>query len=610
MKNKYIFWVVAFFLIVITSCQEEKTLNITNFTATEGTRVGLVRLTYEPISDAEDYEFQRKNPETDSWEQIAYIKGWVPDHLYDDQGYSFDNYSYKLKPGEVYEYQMRAWASGDYSNPWCPVATGYIFAPSPRMTKVQYEPNENPEIAGTFTFTIKDPLPNNLSNLFDRTITIYRAKATTSDFISLSLNNDRVEGTDSTIYVTSNAENSDAPYDYKFEIAYNYSYAVVSEEGSNLNGGYADYIYQSLIITSDDIDDGGSQEMVTYNIQNYNEINSSATGAKVGSIMCKDGSTVYLGYFDNWSLLDGTPALMKNTGSSWETAGGTLPTELLNDNSIDEFDFAVSDGTIYLAALSSDTLFVYKYDGSWSANLSTSILWGTTKPNYLNIALLNNELYLTVEQGEDIKVFKYESPNWVQVGSTIASGFYTDTKLKEIDGTLYIWYEGHVNGSTETSLFIKHLNGSNWDTDLQWTETSAVEFDVIKAGSDLYFKCGGLSSDFLGGIFKVTSTTTVTSLEKNELKIIPEAITSDAAGNIIATIMTAGATASDFQIGVYIYDGSVWKKVNDDFSEVSIHGNSSGVQTINNDIHFVYGLKSSENSSSNATILKAEKYSL
>jgi len=187
-----------------------------------------------------------------------------------------------------------------------------------------------------------------LSNLVYRTINIYRAKAATSNFVSLSLNNYRVEGMDSTIYVTCYNKNADAPYDYKLEISYHYSYTIVSEEGSNLDGGRADYIYQSLIITEDDIDiDDGSIETVSYNVLNYNEINSSSSGAKYGTIMCKDGSTVYLGYFDNWSGLSGTPAIMRNTGSSWEIVGGTLPSELLSDNSIDEFDFTVLGQQIY-----------------------------------------------------------------------------------------------------------------------------------------------------------------------------------------------------------------------------------------------------------------------
>jgi len=36
---------------------------------------------------------------------------------------------------------------------------------------------------------------------------------------------------------------------------------------------------------------------------------------------------------------------------------------------------------------------------------------------------------------------------------------------------------------------------------------------------------------------------------------------------------------------------------------------SSGVQTINDDIYFIYGLKSSENMMNVPTVLKARKYS-
>jgi len=143
---------------------------------------------------------------------------------------------------------------------------------------------------------------------------------------------------------------------------------------------------------------------------------------------------------------------------------------------------------------------------------------------------------------------------------------------------------------------------------LQWTKDAAYDFDIIKVGSDIYFKCGGGSSDFLGGVYKVTSTTTVTNLfEEGGLLHTPTSIAADASGNIIASIVN-GTYVTNFQLGVFIYEGSVWKKVNDTFSEVSITGYSSGVQTINNDIHFVYGLKSSENDAG-ATILKAKKYS-
>ncbi len=251
MKNKQLIWLIAFFLFVITSCKKEEMLTITVFSATEGTRVGVVRLTYEPVPGANDYEFERKNPETNNWEQISYIKGWVPDHVYDDQGWSTLDYQYRLIPGQVYEYRMRAWPSpGEEPNPWSDIATGYIFAPAPRMKKVGYEPDANPANDGTFTFTIIDKLPALLSNLIERNVSIYRSKASTSNFSQINYgytmqDGYHIKGYDSTIYISFKYDNSDAPYDYKFEISYNYSYAIVNEDGSNLNGGQWSYIYKS-----------------------------------------------------------------------------------------------------------------------------------------------------------------------------------------------------------------------------------------------------------------------------------------------------------------------------------------------------------------------------
>jgi hypothetical protein len=601
MKRTYIFWILISILIAFLSCEEEEIL-VKAFTASEGTYVGVVRLTYKKASGVEGYEIQRKNQGTNSWEQIAYIKGWVPDKVYDDRGIGLANNM--LLTGQEYEYRMRAFPEDASASPWSSVETGYIFEPSPRMTKVQYEPDEYAEDEGVFTFTFKDPLPDNLANLNSRKIKILRAKSTTS-YYSEFHTWENILGNDSTIYVSYSGDIDDAPYDYKFEFSYNYKYATVDEGGSNLNGGNADYIYQSLIVTDEDLN---TTETTTYNVLNFNEINSSATGAKDEVIMCKEGTTAYLGYLDSYNMLgNGKPKLMKNTGSSWEFAGGTLPSEILNNNAIDEFDFTVSAGIIYLAALSNDTLIIYKYDGTWSANLSTSVLWGTSALQYVDIAVLSNECYVSVIQEDDVKVYKYTGSAWVQVGSTIASGFYTDTKLKEIEGTLYLWYEGHIDGSSETTLFIKHLNGSTWVDDLQWTKDAAYDFDIIKVGSNIYFKCGGGSSDFLGGVYKVTSTTTVTNLfEEGGFLHTPTSITADASGNIIASIVN-GTYVTNFQLGVFVYEGSVWKKINDNYSEVSIIG-SSGVHAINNDIHFVYGLKSSENDAG-ATILKAKKYS-
>jgi hypothetical protein len=608
MKNKHLFWIVSILLIVTASCKKDPII-VSGFSASQGTYVGVVHLVYEPVADVEAYEIQRKNPKTNVWEKICYVKSFVPDKVYDDYGINL--LTDPLLAGQVYEYRMRTFDDKKGTNPWSATVSGYIFAPSPRIAKVKYVPDTIPGNDGIFTFTIKDKLPTGISNLTDRSISLYRAKATTSIFTKLSLNNYLVKGNDSTIYVTCMVNNTDAPYDYKLEISYKYTFAQIEETGSNLNGGKWNYLYQSLVITDDDIVEGGdSTATVTYNMLSFNEINLASTGGKNWTIMCKDGTTAYLGYLDNYSATGkGMPVIMKNAGSSWVNASGTLPSNLLSDVTIGNYDFTVSAGIMYLAALGSDSIYIYKNNGTWSANMTTAVLYGSAITKEINIAVVSNELYASIMDKDTLKVYKYQGTEWVQAGADVATGFLIDLKLQELDGTLYLSYEEAKSGSTETTINIKHLNGSSWNSDLQWTKDAASDFDVIKAGSNLYFKCLGQSVDFLGGVYKVTSATTVTNLfAEGNLMHTPMSITADASGNIIASVIN-GSTALNFQLGVYIYEGSAWKKVTDDYSEVSISGKAAGIQAIGNDIHFVYGLKSSKNGVGDATILKAKKYS-
>jgi hypothetical protein len=71
---------------------------------------------------------------------------------------------------------------------------------------------------------------------------------------------------------------------------------------------------------------------------------------------------------------------------------------------------------------------------------------------------------------------------------------------------------------------------------------------------------------------------------------LPEFFTSDASGNIVISCKT-GITVDILYQEVLVYNGSSRKKAEDDCSETSFHENPV-VQCINNNIHFVYGLKS------------------
>ncbi len=613
MKN-YIYLMMFSLLIASTSCEEDELPPIQSFTASEGTYIKVIRLAIEEVEGAEAYNIQRRNPQTYQWEDVH----WGGSFYLDDTGWNLpDN---QFQAGEIYEYRARTHKNGPGYGEWSDIVTGYIFSPSPKLASIEYT-KDSYFNSYNVTFNITDELPSKLYNLLKRQVSVIRSEY--MDFHS-GINTWHgqtfpKEYMDSEIIWTESTYNYDPAknYYYKLEVRYFFDYYPFYD---NVLHHIVDeqYVYESSVIEGKDITTSDPAIGTTsYNVHNYGEINSSATGAKHGTMMCADGSNVYLGYFDTYSTLAGygKPVIMKNSGSGWVNVGGTMPSELSGDEDIYEFDYTVSGGVIYLTALAEDTIYVFKNDGIWSENFSSSVLLEGSRTgllniadiSYANIAVYNHELYLTLMIKDDVKVFKYQGSDWVQVGSTVASGFITNTKLKNIDGTLYIWYESHVENGSVTTLHIKHLaGGSSWVNDLEWSKENADNFDLIKANGSLYFKYDIMN--VTGDVCKVVSTTNVEGLvEEIQGMLAPQSITADASGNIIISVIT-GTSAYDIHQEVYVYENSTWKKIEDDYSDTSIRGMLSSVQAINNDIHFVYGVEASEDVWNIPTILKAKKY--
>ena len=608
--TKYLLGAVLF-AGLFQSC--EKPSPITSFTASQGNCIGAVRLAVEEVAIKENYSYERKNPQTNQWEQIY----WGYENVFDDTGFGLPND--KLLPGQEYQYRVRTHTNkggyGDYSE----VVTGYMFSPNPHIRKIEYKEIEGRPDTYEMEYRIVYKLPIDLQNIRGSVLEVYRAESydmnlNCKQILVIHPDNDNrdsiIAGTQSVYDFDRNKE-----YFYRIEVLYEYWFnGIRGNDYLEYTVGY--YEYKSGVFEGGSYsggDPGDEPGTIDYTATSYGEINSSSSGGKNKVIHCIDGSTVYIGYLDGYSVAaaTGKPALMKNSGSSWTNAGGTMPAELLADNGIIEFDFDVSSGTIYLAALSSNKIYVYKNDGSWSENLATPLLWvekwGSSKTYYVDIAVFNNELYLTTRHEDDLKVFKYDGTTWEQFGSTIATGFYTNPKLKNIDGTLYLWYEEKVSGTSECTFHIKHLSGTSWVSDLEWSKDNAMGFDVVRLNGSLYFIEGWGK----GSVCKVESLNSVTDIFENVGTFygIPQSITVDASGNIIISCMKTDPDLSNWCLAVLVYDGTSWKKVNDDFSETSINGQTSAVQASGNVIHFIYGLKSSENDWNIPEILKARKYS-
>lgn len=602
MMKKIISLFFTIFVITFSCNKEDELLPVTkSFTASDGTYIGIIHLAAEPVEGAEIYEFGRQNPENMEWSEL----NWSEWNTHDDHGWELPNG--KIVPGQVYEYKVRTHANGPGFSEFSEIETGYAYeTPLLQFSNINVTTDPSSSDNDIITFFWKDSLSNNIQNLTQRTFTLkYAHEDNLSNwnvlghFHSTSLSEKDFSGTASF--------SKNRSYYYKIDVSYAYSL-----KENNIETGSA-YIVEGTMIKEDDIPGGGSSGpgTVTYTVTNYGEINSASTGAKYNVIMRVDGTTPYIGYIDNHSFSTGLPVIMSNTGSGWNSVM-SMPDNIVNDNEFDGFDFEVYNGIIYFGALSndSDSLYIYKYENTaWSENLADDSFSTTELPHNIDIAVLNNELYAVFDHQPDdmLKVMKYNDSSWQQVGSDIIS--FSDKfepQLKNIDGTLYLWYnEG--TGST-SGINIKHWTGSSWTDDFQWTHEHSGDFDVIKAGSDLYFLSEGFSGTYSGGVYKITSSTTADNLVEDEIWFIDiYGLSADSDNNIVIAAMKGESIEVAYPT-LYIYNGTSWLEIDDDNSEGLDKDYSTSVINVGNDIHFIYGLKSSTDEFDYPTVLNAKKY--
>ena len=589
--------------VISLSCDEDESLPVTkSFTASDGTYIGIIHLAAEPVEGAEIYEFGRKDPESLEWSLFA----WTEWNTHDDHGWTLPND--KIVPGQVYEYKVRTHANGPGFSEFSEIETGYAY-PTPPLQFSQIQVSTNPTDGNydNVTFMWKDSLSPDIKNLIQRQFMIKCApEDNLSNVESLGIVSS-TSLTEKDFSATSSLLKNRSNY-YRLDVLYEYG---LKEDNQDTK---SHYIAEGTMIKEDDIPGGGSSGpgTVTYTVNNYGEINLASTGAKYNVIMRVDGTTPYIGYIDNYSFSTGLPVIMSNTGSGWNSAI-SMPDNIVNDNEFNGFDFEVSNGIICFGALSadSDSLYIYKYESSaWSENLADDNFSTTELPHNIDIAVLNNELYAIFDHQPDdmLKVMKYTDSSWQQVGSDIIS--FSDKfepRLKNIDGTLYLWYnEGTGNTS---GINIKHWTGSSWTDDFQWTHEHSGDFDVIKAGSDLYFLSEGFSGSYFGGVYKITSSTTADNLVEDELWFYDiYGFSADSDNNIVIAAMKWESMEVAYPT-LYIYNGTSWLEIDDDNSEGLDKDYSTSVINVGNDIHYVYGLKSSTDEFNYPTILNAKKYS-
>ena len=273
----------------------------------------------------------------------------------------------------------------------------------------------------------------------------------------------------------------------------------------------------------------------------------------------------------------GNPALYKLNGSSWQKIWSTLPNP---DIGFTRTSFAVNSDKSYMAGID-DSLCVYEWNGSvWSSNLTPDNLGAgpTNSPGAVSIEISNTELYMAVKQAPDF-----------------------DLQVLKWDGTLYLHY------LQDDILNIKHLDGTSWTTDLEWAQDRLTDIQLDKNGSELYFSSNTLSINFDGGVYRVTSTSSVENIIPNDaewFKLGVFSFTIDSEGSLIVSSMKAESAEVHYPY-INVYDGTEWKTISDEFSGGT---DPTGLESIGTDIYYIYGDATSQGQWVDPTILKSKKY--
>lgn len=555
-------------LLILISCEKEEAGNPKpkKFTASKGFSVATVYIDFEKDPNVGSVLVERREKGTQNWQIIT----GTGESFFDRHGYGNEG----MPPGKVFEYRIRNdWPDdAEYSE----IEEGYAYDIIP-VTDIEIT-------IGKTSNSLKWNEGNNETFLNDVEIRfdLYRSEDSLGTYEKISVvDHDRAYTDD----FYNNPELQGKSYYYRIDTWF-FPYYSISE---------------GTIIGAAPQNNGNP--IINYTITDLGQAAASTSGAIYNLSTKLIDNTVYLGVIKDAAITSyGKPALYKLNGSTWQELWPSIP-----DVRFDETNFAVNSDKSYMAGLS-DSLCVYEWNGSaWSSNLSPDNLGKDDRPSSVSIDVYNNELYMAIKQAPDydLQVLKWDGAIWDTIGGDangiIAAGSVFEPAIENIDGTLYLNYK------IDDTFFIKHLNGTTWDTDLEWYQEWLGNIELAKNSSELYFNSGTLSTAYKGGVYKVTSSSTVENLIPDDAEWFFDsfAMAIDSDGNIIVSTEKVESAESHYP-ALYLFDGTDWNTISGDFSNCL---RPVGIESIGTDIYFIYGDASSQNAAGQPTVLQSKKYS-
>ncbi len=561
---------LAFLLIFVSSCDNEELQAPSSITVSQGDYMGVVHLTWTPIANAQHYSVQRDDG-SGNWLDA----GYVASPPFDDYGLGIgDN---QLEMGKHYRYRLAAHTNDDDyddSSYGAISEDGWTFTPLDLKTDITTKEEYNQPYQ---TINWTDTNLVLAKNVHRCNYVLYAKKANESTYSELTHKDFEVyqgELPDYHFSYDNGIDYAGQIIDYKIETKYSYRYKNMDNE--NWNGQIPD-----PFITNFSSNDNGNS--LAYTWTPLSDFGSASNG--IGFLETKlYNGVLYAAYLNSPTF--GQPQVTQYSGGSWADLSNTLPTGL--QNNFDKFSFAMNAQDLFIAGIS-DSLYVYRKQNSWSGNLAQSNMSYSAKPQDVSIEFFDNKLFAAVFTNDnqlEVKTWNHDTV-WDSQASIEQNSGINNVQLKIINSKLYLYYR-ILNSGSNSTLKIKHLEGTNWVDDLEWSRDNISGIDITaNASGQLYFSSNSLDFSWYGNVYKVTSNSNAEELlNTNDEITFPKKITFNSDGELLVLYSKINSDASSVIPQLAVYNGNSWSKISGDYAKGIF---PASIESMNQSLYFIYG---------------------
>ena len=605
--------IIPVFLLFLSSCEKEQHLKtVGSLQVSQGTYLGVIHLSWDPVDGAQYYNIQREDPQTGEWMDAATRSGTEVD----DYGLGLpDN---KLVPGKHYRYRISS-ASKDADDSGFREfdQEGWTYVPASPVSKAEWEEN------GQVLITWSDPIAADVTggkvkNVIRVRYLLFRKEKGSMDSVDIQNTAfyDISPGMNPDLLKDLQYKDADPGADPVYSIKAEYHYDFINMDWGNSEGS-SDFVSPEIAVVNgtgvgptNDYDRLPINNVITSSAKGITEVKLKAAMSSLWAGVLKDVTGGY-----------GTPAIYRFNGAEWNLSFAPYPDEVSAAGTINQMDFTPGASDSWMACLSHDSLYVFDYNNSaWSENKTPRNLGAPGSPSSIAISrdISTNEVFLALTEAPDynLKVLRWTGSGWTSVGGD-SNGYLTNGEdvismdLQNPTGVVYLSYLTKNSDYNETA-HIKRLNADNtgWEDVLEWTADNLMDIHITTNGNTpVYMTCRSQKpAEWPGGVFKVTSTTTVESLIPDNAKwfMEPLALTTNQ-DNYLFIVSTRIESQQKIYPVVYRYDGNQWQYLPGDFSDGTT---PVGVTGSGLDVYYIYGDANELDNLYQPKTLKAVKFKM